>query len=80
MVKKHTSIRIDEEYINVLKKNGLKLSTVVNELLEDYVGLLNSSQKQLSIDRTELIEKMEKDKVSLKNINKRLLELYEKEE
>ena len=66
MVKKHTSIRIDEEYINVLKKNGLKLSTVVNELLEDYVGLLNSSQKQLSIDRTE--------------INKRLLELYEKEE
>lgn len=80
MTKKHTSIRIKEEYIDILKKNGLKLSNVINDYLEDYVKLLDSSEEQLAIERKKLLEKMEKDKISLKDINKRLFEIYEKEE
>ena len=80
MTKKHTSIRIKEEYIDILKKNGLKLSNVVNDYLEEYVKLLNSSEEQLAIERKKLLEKMEKDKISLRDINKRLFEIYEKEE
>ena len=80
MTKKHTSIRIKEEYIDILKKNGLKLSNVINDYLEDYVKLLDSSEEQLAVERKKLLEKMEKDKISLKDINKRLFEIYEKEE
>lgn len=80
MTKKHTSIRIKEEYIDILKRNGLKLSNVINDYLEDYVKLLDSSEEQLAVERKKLLEKMEKDKISLKDINKRLFEIYEKEE
>lgn len=80
MTKKHTSIRIKEEYIGILKRNGLKLSNVINDYLEDYVKLLDSSEEQLAVERKKLLEKMEKDKISLKDINKRLFEIYEKEE
>ena len=78
-MKQHTSIRVEEEYIKALKENGVKISPLVNDFLGWYVQLLNSSEKQLTKERIELLERMEKDKLSLKYINKKLMGLYDDE-
>lgn len=79
MVKQHTSIRVNKEYLKALKENGVKISPLVNEFLGWYVGLINSSEKQLTSERMKLLERIEKDKLSLKHINKKLMGLYDDE-
>ena len=79
MGKKHTSIRIEEEYLEVLRKHGIKLSPLIDEYLRGYVEILNSSEKELNEERKRLKENIDRDKTSLKDINSRLMKLYEEE-
>ena len=79
MVKKHTSIRVEEEYLKILRINGIKLSPLIDEYLREYVKLLDLPEKELVDKRIKLINRIDKDKITLKDINKRLFELYEEE-
>ena len=80
MGKKNTSVWIEEEYIDELKKHGLKLSDTINQYLAIYINVLNSSEKELFKRRQEIIDLMDKQKIELDVIKNRIFELNEEEE
>lgn len=80
MGKKNTSIWIEEEYVEELKRNNLKLSDTVNDFLKSYVEILNSSEKELFKKRQEITDLIHNKQLELDVITKRLFELSNDEE
>lgn len=80
MGKKNTSVWIEEEYIEELKKHGLKLSTTINQYLGTYIPVLNSSEKELFKKRQEIMDLLKDKQAELDMINKMIFKLNDDEE
>lgn len=79
-MKKNTSVWIEEEYLEKLKRNGFKLSDTINEYLGEFVKIADSSEKELNEERKRLNEQIKKDKIKLEKITTKLMRMWEDEE
>lgn len=79
-MKKNTSVWIEEEYLEKLKRNGFKLSDTINEYLKEFVKIADSSEKELNDERKRLNEQIKKDKIKLEEITTKLMKMWEDEE
>lgn len=79
-MKKNTSVWIEEEYLEKLKRNGFKLSDTINEYLKEFVKIADSSEKELNEERKRLNEQIKKDKIKLEEITTKLMKMWEDEE
>ena len=79
-MKKNTSVWIEEEYLEKLKRNGFKLSDTIKEYLKEFVKIADSSEKELNDERKRLNEQIKKDKIKLEEITTKLMKMWEDEE
>ena len=79
-MKKNTSVWIEEEYLEKLKRNGFKLSDTIKEYLKEFVKIEDSSEKELNDERKRLNEQIKKDKIKLEEITTKLMKMWEDEE
>lgn len=80
MGKKNTSVWIEEEHIEKLKKHGLRLSDTINNYLTFYIEVLDSSEKELFNEMQEIQDTIKNKQLELETIKRRLFELNDEEE